>query len=287
MSTKKRGLGKGLSALIPDEPFEDVLEEDKNNIVDLDIDLIKPNKEQPRKNFDKDALEELKESIQNYGVIQPIIVRKIDKGYEIIAGERRWKAAKMASIKKIPCIVKNVEEFEGMKLSLIENLQRENLNPVEEAIAFKGLIDNYNITQEELSVAVGKSRPYITNSLRLLNLDSDILLSISDGKISSGHGRALLSIEDKKIQNEIAKNIIEKKLNVRETENIVNTVKNKKNSVRKSNKEDPFISEARDKFMKKLGTKVVIKHGKNKGKIEIEYYSPEDFERIMDIIIKN
>ncbi|MBE6082946.1 MULTISPECIES: ParB/RepB/Spo0J family partition protein [Tissierellales] len=287
MSTKKRGLGKGLSALIPDEPFEDVLEEDKNNIVDLDIDLIKPNKEQPRKNFDKDALEELKESIQNYGVIQPIIVRKIDKGYEIIAGERRWKAAKMASIKKIPCIVKNVEEFEGMKLSLIENLQRENLNPVEEAIAFKGLIDNYNITQEELSVAVGKSRPYITNSLRLLNLDSDILLSISDGKISSGHGRALLSIEDKKIQNEIAKNIIEKKLNVRETENIVNTVKNKKNSVKKSNKEDPFISEARDKFMKKLGTKVVIKHGKNKGKIEIEYYSPEDFERIMDIIIKN
>ena len=189
MSTKKRGLGKGLSALIPDEPFEDVLEEDKNNIVDLDIDLIKPNKEQPRKNFDKDALEELKESIQNYGVIQPIIVRKIDKGYEIIAGERRWKAAKMASIKKI--------------------------------------------------------------------------------------------------QNEIAKNIIEKKLNVRETENIVNTVKNKKNSVKKSNKEDPFISEARDKFMKKLGTKVVIKHGKNKGKIEIEYYSPEDFERIMDIIIKN
>lgn len=147
------------------------------------------------------------------------------------------------------CIVKNVEEFEGMKLSLIENLQRENLNPVEEAIAFKGLIDNYNITQEELSVAVGKSRPYITNSLRLLNLDSDILLSISDGKISSGHGRALLSIEDKKIQNEIAKNIIEKKLNVRETENIVNTVKNK-NSVKKSNKEDPFISEARDKFMK-------------------------------------
>jgi ParB family chromosome partitioning protein len=287
MSTKKRGLGKGLSALIPDEPFEDVLEEDKNNIVDLDIDLIKPNKEQPRKNFDKDALEELKESIQNYGVIQPIIVRKINKGYEIIAGERRWKAAKMASIKKIPCIVKNVEEFEGMKLSLIENLQRENLNPVEEAIAFKGLIDNYNITQEELSVAVGKSRPYITNSLRLLNLDSDILLSISDGKISSGHGRALLSIEDKKIQNEIAKNIIEKKLNVRETENIVNTVKNKKNSVKKSNKEDPFISEARDKFMKKLGTKVVIKHGKNKGKIEIEYYSPEDFERIMDIIIKN
>ena len=287
MSTKKRGLGKGLSALIPDEPFEDVLEEDKNNIVDLDIDLIKPNKEQPRKNFDKDALEELKESIQNYGVIQPIIVRKIDKGYEIIAGERRWKAAKMASIKKIPCIVKNVEEFEGMKLSLIENLQRENLNPVEEAIAFKGLIDNYNITQEELSVAVGKSRPYITNSLRLLNLDSDILLSISDGKISSGHGRALLSIEDKKIQNEIAKNIIEKKLNVRETENIVNTVKNKKNSVKKSNKEDPFISEARDKVMKKLGTKVVIKHGKNKGKIEIEYYSPEAFERIMDIIIKN
>lgn len=287
MVTKKRGLGKGLSALIPDEPIEEILnmEEEKGNIINVDIDLIKPNEDQARKEFDETSLNELGESIKNYGVIQPIIVRKVENGYEIIAGERRWRASKGAGLKEIPCIVKDVEELEATKLSLIENLQREDLNPIEEAIAYKSLMEKYNFTQEDVSKVVGKSRSYIANSIRLLNLDETIKKQIAEGKISSGHGRALLSIDDKKTQLKVVDDVVNKKLNVRETEEVVKNIKEKKKKSRnKKEIKDSYIVEAEENLMRLLGTKVQILPGRNKGKIEIEYYSDEDLERLVEII---
>lgn len=287
MVAKKRGLGRGLSALIPDEPIEEILnmEEEKGNIVNVDIDLIKPNEDQARKEFDETSLNELSESIKNYGIIQPIIVRKIENEYEIIAGERRWRASKEAGLKEIPCIVKDVEELEATKLSLIENLQREDLNPIEEAIAYKGLMEKYNFTQEDVSKVVGKSRPYVANSIRLLNLDEAIIKQIAEGKISSGHGRALLSIDDKKTQLKVVDDVVNKNLNVRDTEDVVKNIKKKKKKTR-NNKDikDSFIVEVEENLMRLLGTKVQILPGKNKGKIEIEYYSDEDLERLVEII---
>lgn len=283
MANKKRGLGKGLSALIPDEPIDEILNsDDKNYIMDIDISLIKPNENQPRKEFNEESLDELKESIKTYGVIQPVIVRKMGKVYEIVAGERRWKASKEAGLESIPCIVKDIEDFEATKLSLIENLQREDLNPVEEANAFKDLMDQYKLTQEEIAKIVGKSRSYIANSIRLLNLDDEVKDYLSKGEISSGHGKAILAIDDKKKQKKVARDIIDKKLNVRDAESLVKDIK--KNTPSRVEK-DPYILDIEENLISKFGTKVKITQGNNKGKVEIEYYSDDDLNRILEILM--
>lgn len=286
MASKKRGLGRGLSALIPDNIEAELLntEESKEQVVELDINLIVPNKNQPRKEFEKVSLEELKNSIQQYGIIQPIVVRKVEDKYEIIAGERRWRAAREASFDKIPCIIKEVDEKEAIKLAIIENIQREDLNPIEEANAFKSLMNTYNLKQEEVAEAVGKSRSYVANSLRLLNLDEEIQDYISEGKISTGHAKALLGVRNKKDRLSIAKTIIDKKLNVRETEKLVSKSKRKKTG-KSTVEKDPFIKEIEERLMSTLGTKVTLISSKKGGKIEIEFYNEEDLQRILEVIM--
>lgn len=285
MAVKRRGLGKGLSALIPEERQLNLMEDeaDKGTVVELDISSIEPNKEQPRKTFEKEPLEELKNSIKQYGLLQPLVVRKVGGKYEIIAGERRWRAAKEAKIKKVPCIIKEVDDTQALKLALIENIQRENLNPIEEAQAYKTLIDEYDLTQEEVALALGKSRSYIANTIRLLNLDDEIIEYISEGKITSGHGKVLLGIKDKRERLELAKGVVENKLNVRETEKIASKAKKKVSSKVKMEK-NPIISQIEEGLMRALGTKVSIITKKNGGKIEIEYYSDEDLQRIIEVI---
>ncbi len=285
MTTKKRGLGKGLSALIPDEPLADLFNEEgnKDSILNIKLSLIEPNESQPRKEFEKDSLDELKTSIEQYGIIQPIVVRKKEDKYEIIVGERRWRAAKAAKLKEIPCIIKEADDRQAMKLALIENLQRQNLNPIEEAYAFKGLMEDYNLTQEEAAEAVGKSRSYIANTVRLLNLDREIMNYMAKGKITRGHGRALLGITSKEERVKAAESIVNNKINVRETENMVKK-KNKNKHKSKEIKKDPFVSEIEENLMRSLGTKVKLTARKNGGKIEIEFYGHEDLERIIEII---
>lgn len=296
MATRKKGLGKGLSALIPDDPIEELLkieDEDKNEkIVNIDISLIKPNENQPRKEFDEESLLELSQSIKTYGIIQPIIVRKLGENYEIVAGERRWRASKKAGLKEIPCIIKDMKELDSIKIALIENLQRQDLNPIEEAEAFEELMKNHRFTQEEVAKIVGKSRSYIANTIRLLKLDEKTMNHIEEGRISSGHGRALLSIENPKERENIAKEIIDKKLNVRDTEKIAKEIKEVKKEKTSTDNvfsntflEDTIISDAEERLMQYFGTKVQISKGKNKGKIEIEYYGDEDLNRILEIMI--
>lgn len=281
MTRKKRGLGKGLAALIPDESI------DSRSIANIELSLIEPNKNQPRQEFNKEALKELTESIKEYGVIQPIIVRKKGKKYEIVAGERRWKASTLAQLDKIPSIVKEIDDKDVMKIALIENIQRENLNPVEEAQAFKGLMEDYELTQEEVGRAIGKSRSYIANTVRLLNLDEETKVYISKGKISSGHGRALLGIENKEERKEAVKLIVDNKINVRKTEDMVKRTKDNKNNKKKKptiTRKDPFIIEIEENLMRALGTKVKLSQKEKGGKIEIEFYGDEDLERLIDLI---
>lgn len=286
MATKKRGLGKGLAALIPDEPMLGLLDEDrdKGSISNIEISLIEPNKDQPRQEFEKESLEELKESIILHGIIQPIVVRKKDNKYKIIAGERRWRAAKAAELKEIPCVIKEVDDKQAMKLALIENIQRENLNPIEEAYAFKGLMEDYGLTQEEVAEEIGKSRSYIANTVRLLNLDEEIVDHIAKGKITSGHGRALLSIKNKGERLKTAESIINNKINVRETEKLVKKT-NKKNIKNREVERDPFVEEIEDNLMRTLGTRVRLATKEGGGRIEIEFYGDEDLERILEIIM--
>jgi len=272
---KKRGLGKGLAALIPDEPI------DEESILNIDLSLIDPNKGQPRQEFKEESLEELTNSVKEYGVIQPIIVRKKENRYEIIAGERRWKAANAANLDEIPCIIKKVNDKEAMKLALIENIQRQDLNPIEEARGFKSLMDEHNLTQEEVGKAVGKSRSYIANAVRLLNLDQKTMEYISTGKISSGHGRALLGIANEDQREEAVTSIVNNKTNVRETENMVKR-KRKPKSIKPSR--DPFIEEIEENLMRALGTKVRLSPKKDGGKIEIDFYGDEDLERLIDLL---
>lgn len=294
MSVKKRGLGKGLSALIPDEPILGInANEDENDKVNfIDIFLIEPNKDQPRREFDVESLSDLVESIKTHGIIQPIIVKKNNNGYELVAGERRWRAAKEAGLKQVPALIKELSQVESSQIALIENIQREDLNPIEEAFAYKNLSEKYSLTQEEISKAIGKSRPYIANTIRLLNLDSEILELIRNGLLSSGHGRALLSIEKKETRLKVCKIVLEKNLNVRDTEKLVKEFQSKtsknisKESKKKNIKKDPIILEIEESLRKTLGTKVLISKGSNKGKIEIEYYSDDDLERILEILSK-
>lgn len=285
MAVKKRGLGKGLSALIPEESQISLFEEDSNKspVVEIDISSIETNKEQPRKTFEKESLEELKNSIMQYGVLQPIVVRKKGDKYEIIAGERRWRAAKEAKLEKIPCIIKEADDKESLKLALIENIQREDLNPIEEARSYKILIEEYELTQEEVAQALGKSRSYIANTLRLLNLEKEIIDYIYQGKITSGHAKALLGVKDKEERLNLAKAIVENQLNVRETERMASKSKKKKSNTKKPDK-NPFIAQIEESLMRALGTKVTLIAKRNGGKIEIEYYSDEDLQRIVEVI---
>ena len=281
MTNKKRGLGKGLSALISDDFSRIEEDQSKDRILNIKIKDIIPNKNQPRRDFDLDSLKELSKSIELYGLIQPILVRQSKDKYEIVAGERRWRACKLAGLKEVACIIKDMDQEESAKIALIENIQREDLNPVEEAQAYKKLMKEFKLTQEELSSQVGKSRSYISNSIRILNLDKEILERISSGQLSQGHGKAILSIKDKDAQVEIAKEILKKGLNVRDTENLTRNKDNLEKDLEKS-----YIINIEEKLMRALGTKVNLLQGDKKGKIEIEYYGDEDLERLLEFLIK-
>ena len=284
MSVKKRGLGKGLSALISDELINDNDEKSKDSIINIDISLIIPNKEQPRQNFEQEALEDLANSIKIYGLLQPILLRKVGKKYEIVAGERRWRACKMAGLKEVPALIRELSQQESAKIALIENIQREDLNPIEEAMAYKKLMEDYKLTQVEVSSQVGKSRSYIANSIRLLNLGENITKFVAQGKLTTGHGKALLGIKDKNEQLKTAEKIITEKLNVRQTEEITNSKKISVNNV-EENLRDTHIISLEEELMRSLGTKVNLVPGVKKGKIEIEYYGDEDLDRIIDVLL--
>lgn len=289
MSTKKRGLGKGLSALISDkDSIETIFTSDRhvdsNIIKNISLDDIVRNPNQPRKDFDKESLRELAKSIEINGVIQPILLRKLDDKYQIIAGERRYQASKLVNLKEIPATIVDVDNEDAAKLALIENIQRENLNPIEEAMAYKQLMEEFSLKQEELGNAIGKSRTYITNTIRLLNLDKEIIEYLYNGDLTTGHGKVLLGIKDKDEQVKIANKIIATGLNVRDTETEVKKTKEKKKSSKEKMKKDPLLQDVEDELMRILGTRVKLIKGNQINKIEIEFYGNEDLERIYEII---
>lgn len=277
----KKALGKGLNAL-----FAEDLTDHKQEIKEIEIYNIQPDKNQPRKTFEKDALEELAQSIKRNGVLQPILVRE-DKPdtYTIIAGERRWRASKLAGLKTVPVIVKELTDYQMMEVSLIENLQREDLNPIEEAIAFDRLQKEFNKTQEEISEIVGKSRSAITNSLRLLQLDKEISKFVEDKKISPGHARAILAVEDTSKRIQMANMIIENNLNVRQAEELAKKFNNPLPVFEKKPvKRQPEVLALESKLQKQIGTKVKLSYLKGKGKIVIDFYSNDDLDRILEIL---
>jgi len=292
----KRGLGTGLDNLIPKKQVfghNDVNAENIKEVNTIDINKIEPGNTQPRKNFNEDSLQELADSVKQYGIIQPLIVQKGSEGfYQIIAGERRWRAAKIAGLKEIPVILRECSNQQIIEIALIENIQREDLNPIEEAQAFERLIEEYHLKQDEIAEKVSKSRVAITNALRLLKLDERVREMIIADQLKSGHARALLAIEDGELQYETAVQVFDKSLSVRETEKLVKKLLNE-NIKRQGKKieEDEQLNIVYAGYEEKLksiiGTKVNINRNKNgkKGKIEIEYYSPEDFERIMDLMV--
>ena len=298
-----RGLGKGLGALIPENTkITEKNKENQNNENDaykdavmVDIQKVEPNREQPRKNFDEDALLELSDSIKQFGILQPLLVQDKNDYYEIIAGERRWRAAKMAKIKEVPVIIKKLTEQEIVEISLIENIQREDLNPIEEAIAYKRLLEEFNLKQDEVAERVSKSRTAVTNSMRLLKLTNEVQQMVIDDMLTTGHARALISITDPEKQYSIAQKIFDEKLSVRETEKLIKKMQNeKKNSVKKETPVDPkmdiIYQDLEEKMKHILGTIVMInKKDAKKGTIEIEYYSPEELDRIIELFqsIKN
>ena len=299
MATKKAGLGKGLDSLIANKvtpvavtPVE-VAKKDEKVIegILMDIKKVEPNREQPRKNFDEDALLELSESIKQFGVLQPLIVQDRKGYYEIIAGERRWRAAKIAGLKEVPVIIKDLTDQEVVEIALIENIQRENLNPIEEAIAYKRLLTEFNLKQDEVAERVSKSRTAVTNSMRLLKLNEKVQQMVIDDMLSTGHARALLGIEDQDKQYQTAQKIFDEKLSVRETEKLVKKIQQEKEED-KSKKEAKIDSKMvaifgnLEETMKMiLGTKVAINQKDDKkGKIEIEYYSMDELDRIIDLI---
>lgn len=276
---KKYGLGKGLGALIPEE---ETIEQD-NSIAAIDINLIKANEDQPRKNFDKEKIMQLAESIKEHGVIQPVVLKKDGNTYTIIAGERRWRAAKSINLKEIPAVIMDLSDKAVLEVSLIENIQREDLNPIEEAVAFKKLIEDFNLTQEELSKRIGKSRTAVTNCMRLLNLDDRVKEYLIDGVITEGHGRALLAIEMNDLQYKIAQTIIDESLSVREVEKLIRDLA-KPSKEKIEEKENIYHKDIKERLEGYFGTRVSLINKKNKGKIEIEYYSEEDLQRILDIL---
>ena len=296
-----RGLGKGLDALIPSGMGEKASQ--SNNISNqkktdekstgetmVNITKVEPNREQPRKNFDEDALEELAESIKQFGLLQPILVQDRKTYYEIIAGERRWRAAKKAGLKEVPVIIKNLSEQEIVEISLIENIQRENLNPIEEAQAYKRLLTEFNLKQDEVAERVSKSRTAVTNSMRLLKLCDNVQQMIIDEMISTGHARALITIEDPEQQYAIAQQIFDEKLSVRDVEKLVKNL-NKPVKLKKTITTDESLEavyqDIEENLKQKLSTKVTItSKGNGAGKIEIEFYNHDDLEKLMDLLSK-
>lgn len=283
----KKGLGKGLDSMIPEKKTKAEMKEaaDKS-FLEIKISEIDPNMGQPRKRFDEDELLELSESIKLHGVIQPVILTKRGKRYEIIAGERRWRASKLAGLTKIPAVVREYTEKEIMEISLIENIQRQDLNPVEEAEAFKNLIDEYKMKQDDLAERVSKSRSTITNALRLLKLDDRVKAMLAEGLISAGHARAILVIEDKNKQHSLATRIFDEKLSVRETEKLVKQIlENKESEKEVKTSEKLAYKKLEDSLKDILGSKVSIRGRNNgKGKIEIDYYSVEELDRIAELL---
>lgn len=274
-----RGLGKGINAIFQD------LETDEESIQDIPISKCRPNPYQPRKNFSADAIEELKESIVQHGVLQPIILRKSIKGYEIVVGERRFRAAKEAGLEKIPAIVRDLSDEKMMELALLENLQREDLTPIEEAEAYDRLMNELGLTQEELAKRLGKSRPHIANLVRLLSLPDQVCALINNRDISMGHGRALLGLKDKTKMMYVVDKIKKEKLNVRQVEQLI-TAMNEKTIKKKKRKEkkDVFLTAKENELRERFGTNVKIQQGKRKGKIEIEFFSADDLERILSLL---
>ena len=296
MAVKRSGLGKGLDSLIPDNKSSKMVKktveapktpENVSGQIMMKINEVEPNREQPRKNFEEDALLELADSIKQFGVLQPLIVQKKKDYYEIIAGERRWRAAKLAGVKEITVIIKEYTDQEIVEISLIENIQRENLNPIEEAMAFKKLLTEFHLKQDEVAERVSKSRTAVTNSMRLLKLSDKVQQMIVDDMISTGHARALLAIDDPEQQYILANKIFDEKLSVRETEKLVKDIKNPKKEKPKKEIQNSFVYENLEERMKSvIGTKVHVNHKPNgKGKIEIEYYSDSELERIFELLM--
>jgi len=277
-----KGLGKGIDAL-----FSHLALKDEETIKEVDIHQLHPNPYQPRKTFHPEAIEELKQSILQHGILQPLIVRKSIKGFEIVVGERRYRAAKEANLETVPVVVRELTDQQMMEFALLENLQREDLNPIEEAMAYKTLMDQLQLTQEEIAIRVGKSRPHIANHLRLLSLPKDVQKLIVDGTISMGHGRALLGLKHKNKMKLIVDRIIREQLNVRQLEKLIQEMN--KNVSRETPKRKPveksvFLKESESLLREKLGTNVTIKQTRKKGKIEIEFFSSEDLERILELL---
>ena len=301
---KKNGLGRGLDALFADAaPIneEEVvqvsksskandLEASEDRVMYIDINDIKPNSAQPRKQFDETKLNELAESIRVTGVIQPLIVRNAENGYELVAGERRWRASRIANLKKVPCIIRNYDEKQNALVAIIENMQRENLNPIEEAEGLKSMTEKYGLTQEQVSNSLGKSRTYITNSIRLLKLPKEIQEFISNGQMSAAHGRTIINISDEGKQMAICDKVIKNGLSVRETEHLADRVKDeikpnrKKRKSRTAEKKSSEILAAEAELRKLTGTKVNISGDGKRGKLEFEYYSTEELNQLIDIL---
>ena len=296
-----RGLGKGLDSLIPDavgeakvkkeavetKAIDDAVEKNQQETL-VKITAVEPNRKQPRKNFDEDSLQELSDSIKQVGLIQPILVQDRKDHYEIIAGERRWRAAKMAGLKEVPVIIRDYTEQEIMEISLIENIQREDLNPIEEAQAYKRLLTEFNLKQDEVAERVSKSRTAVTNSMRLLKLTDKVQQKVIDEMISTGHARAILGIEDPEEQYEVAQRIFDEKLSVREVEKLVKNLHKPEKPKKKLNDDvtmQVIYQDIEDKLKQRLSTKVTVtSKGEGSGKIEIEFYNHEDLDRLLDII---
>lgn len=295
MATKKSGLGKGLDSLITDKVGKNTTvkvkteEKEATDGVMLNINKVEPNRDQPRKNFDEDALLELAESIKQFGILQPLLVQKKDDYYQIVAGERRWRAAKMAGMKEVPVIIKQLSDQEIMEISLIENIQRENLNPIEEALAYKRLLNEFNLKQDEVAERVSKSRTAVTNSMRLLKLNEKVQQMVIDEMLTTGHARALLGIDDQEKQFLVAQKIFDEKLSVRDTEKLVKKLQKEKKekkdgSDQKDEKLEAIYRDLEEQIKQIFGTKVYIKQKNEKeGKVEIEYYSQDELDRIVDM----
>ena len=289
MPKKRGGLGRGIEALIMEtDGHSDASSVDEKSVIELKISEIEPNSKQPRHTFDVEKLQSLSESIKQYGVIQPIIVQQNPNGfYRIVAGERRWRAAKMAGLTTVPALVKTLEELKSVEIALIENLQREDLNPIEEALGYKNLMDRFSLTQEQISTRVGKSRSAVANSLRLLSLDDEILELVKQKELSEGHARALLGLSDREKRLFVASKIVEEDLSVRQTEALVkkyNQEDAQQTPAKKPSQVDYILADMKEKLQASLKTKVKIVSGAKKGKIEIEYYGNDDLQRIAELI---
>ena len=290
-SVKNNVLGRGISALISEEAPIDEGRTQKasgvdpeNTVTYIDINDIKPNRNQPRKHFDEEKIAELASSIQEHGIIQPLIVRKAENGYELVAGERRWRAARAAALEKVPCLIREFTDEENALVAIIENMQREDLDPIEEAEGLNEMIKNYGLTQEEVSRSISKSRPYITNSLRLLKLPQSIREKVSEGTLSAGHARAILGVRGKAAQEKLAERIIKEELSVREAEKIVQGTGTVSRRKPRKSKKDPDIVAVEEQLKEIYGTRVSITTNGRKGQVELSYYGREDLNRLIELL---